>query len=185
MSRLVETRKSKAHHLIDRLICLISTFLIFMTTIESIFSIMKVVKTRLGNTMDDEIYFKHDNNTQSFYNDWAVTRGGTPASIVPSNICITLFIVGRRIGSGLTHHNPTIAILSNLLKSPSTSGSCFTTTSSFPNLRQFSTQSVRMRSSSSVSSSIRSNSMCLLQHIISSSITPKLWTVGIFMCGLT
>ncbi|CBI26236.3 unnamed protein product, partial [Vitis vinifera] len=103
-----------------------------------------------------------------------MSRGGIPTSTVPSSICVTFFIDGLRIGSGWTHHNPTNAILSNLLKSSNTSESCPTSFSSFPEIRQLRTQSMITKSSSSVSSSTRLNSICLLAQIISSSITPKL-----------
>ncbi|RZB51579.1 hypothetical protein D0Y65_048129 [Glycine soja] len=52
--------------------------------------------------------------------------GGTPTSIFPSNICVTTFIDGRRVELGFTHHNQTIAILLNRLKSLSTSRSSTT-----------------------------------------------------------
>jgi len=49
-------QKNQRHiyHLIDRLIRLVLTLPVFTTTIERAFSIMKVVKTRLRNKMDDE-----------------------------------------------------------------------------------------------------------------------------------
>ena len=46
--------KSKFYHLIDRLIHLMLTLLIFTATTERAFSAMKLLKTRLRNRIEDE-----------------------------------------------------------------------------------------------------------------------------------
>ena len=51
---LAETGNSDTYYLIDRLIRLILTFLVFTTTTERAFSTMKIVKTSLRNKMEDE-----------------------------------------------------------------------------------------------------------------------------------
>jgi hypothetical protein len=51
---LIETKKLKRYHLIDRLIRLVLTLPMSTTTTEQAFSTMKVIKTRLYNKMDDE-----------------------------------------------------------------------------------------------------------------------------------
>jgi hypothetical protein len=51
---LIETEKSERYHLIDRLIRLVLTLPVSTTTTERVFSVMKVIKTRLRNKMDDE-----------------------------------------------------------------------------------------------------------------------------------
>ena len=51
---LVETEKSTIYPLIDRLIQLILTLAISTTTNERAFSMMKIVKTRLRNRMEDD-----------------------------------------------------------------------------------------------------------------------------------
>ncbi|KAG2667007.1 hypothetical protein I3760_15G092100 [Carya illinoinensis] len=52
--RLVETEKSKIYYLIDRLIRLILTLPVSTATSERAFSVMKIVKTRLCNKIEDE-----------------------------------------------------------------------------------------------------------------------------------
>ena len=47
--------KSKFYHLIDRLIRLMLTLLVFTGTTERAFSAMKLLKTRLRNRMEDEL----------------------------------------------------------------------------------------------------------------------------------
>ncbi|TYI14885.1 hypothetical protein ES332_A08G151200v1 [Gossypium tomentosum] len=51
---LVETRMSKVYFLVDRLICLLLTIPVSTVTTERTFSVMKIVKTRLHNKMDNE-----------------------------------------------------------------------------------------------------------------------------------
>ena len=51
---LARTGKSRTFYLIDRLICLILTLLVSTTTIKRSFSVMKIIKTRLQNKMEDE-----------------------------------------------------------------------------------------------------------------------------------
>ena len=51
---LVETEKSTIYPLIDRLIRLILTLLVLTTTTERAFSVMKIVKTRFHNRMEDD-----------------------------------------------------------------------------------------------------------------------------------
>jgi hypothetical protein len=51
---LAETGKSDAYYLIDRLIRLILTILVFTTTTKRAFSAMKIVKIRLHNKMENE-----------------------------------------------------------------------------------------------------------------------------------
>jgi hypothetical protein len=46
---LIEAKKSKAYHLINRLIRLVSTLLVFTAIIEQAFLTIKVVKIRLCN----------------------------------------------------------------------------------------------------------------------------------------
>jgi hypothetical protein len=53
---LAETEKSKTYHLINRLIRLILTLSMFTAIIERAFSIMKVVKSKLRNKMNDEFF---------------------------------------------------------------------------------------------------------------------------------
>jgi len=50
---LVETEKSIIYALVSRLIRLILTLLVLTATTERIFSVMKIVKTRLHNWMKD------------------------------------------------------------------------------------------------------------------------------------
>jgi hypothetical protein len=50
---LVETEKSIIYALVSRLIRLILTLLVLTATTERIFSVMKIVKTRLHNWMED------------------------------------------------------------------------------------------------------------------------------------
>ncbi|XP_040994228.1 uncharacterized protein LOC121240754 [Juglans microcarpa x Juglans regia] len=52
--RLVETEKSKAYYLIDRLIRLVLTLPVSTATNEQAFSAMKIVKTRLRNKIENE-----------------------------------------------------------------------------------------------------------------------------------
>jgi hypothetical protein len=52
--RLAETNMSQYYHLIDRLIRLVLTLLVFTATIEQAFSVMKHVKTVLRNKMKEE-----------------------------------------------------------------------------------------------------------------------------------
>ena len=52
MSGLVETEKSTIYPLVDRLIRLILTLPVSITTAERVFSAIKIVKTRLRNRMD-------------------------------------------------------------------------------------------------------------------------------------
>ena len=59
MSRLVEIEKSQVYPLIDRLIHLVLTLPVSITTGERAFLAMKIVKTRLRNKMEDE--FLSDN----------------------------------------------------------------------------------------------------------------------------
>ena len=47
--------KSKFDHLIDRLIRLVLTLLVSIVTIERAFSVMKLLKTRFRNRMEDEL----------------------------------------------------------------------------------------------------------------------------------
>ena len=51
--------KSKFNHLIDRLIRLVLTLPVFTATTERAFSVMKLLKTRLYNRMEDEIGRAH------------------------------------------------------------------------------------------------------------------------------
>ena len=51
---LVKTKKSEIYPLLDRLIHLVLTLPVSTTTIERIFSAMKIVKTRLRSKMEDE-----------------------------------------------------------------------------------------------------------------------------------
>ena len=51
---VVETEKSTIYPLIDRLIRLILTLLVLTTTTERAFSVMKIVKTRFHNRMEDD-----------------------------------------------------------------------------------------------------------------------------------
>ena len=53
MQGLVEIKKSTIYLLIDRLIWLILTLLVSTATTERVFSIMKIVKIRLHNQMDE------------------------------------------------------------------------------------------------------------------------------------
>jgi hypothetical protein len=53
MQGLVEIKKSTIYLLIDRLIWLILTLLVLTATTERVFSIMKIVKIRLYNQMND------------------------------------------------------------------------------------------------------------------------------------
>jgi len=53
MQGLVEIKKSTIYSLIDELIWLILTLLISTATIEQVFSIMKIVKIRLHNQIND------------------------------------------------------------------------------------------------------------------------------------
>ena len=46
--------KSKIYFLIDRFICLVLTLPVSTTTTERAFSVMKLLKTRLRNRMEDE-----------------------------------------------------------------------------------------------------------------------------------
>ena len=50
---LTKTNKSKHYHLIDKLICLVLTLLVFTATTKRIFSTMKHVKTILLNKMEE------------------------------------------------------------------------------------------------------------------------------------
>ena len=59
MSRLVEIEKSQVYPLIDRLIHLVLTLPVSITTGERAFLAMKIVKTRLRNKMKDK--FLSDN----------------------------------------------------------------------------------------------------------------------------
>ncbi|KAJ1256684.1 hypothetical protein BS78_K335400 [Paspalum vaginatum] len=52
--KLVESKRTKDYHLIDRLIGLILTLPVSTATTERAFSAMKLVKTRLRNKMEDE-----------------------------------------------------------------------------------------------------------------------------------
>ncbi|XP_027158313.1 uncharacterized protein LOC113759933 [Coffea eugenioides] len=52
---LVKTRKSVIYHLIDRLIRLVLTLLVSTATAERTFSIMKIIKTKLQNKMEDNL----------------------------------------------------------------------------------------------------------------------------------
>ena len=52
--RLVKTGKTKEYYLIDRLIRLILTLPVSTATSEREFSVMKIVKTRLRNRMEDD-----------------------------------------------------------------------------------------------------------------------------------
>ena len=61
MSRLVEIEKSQVYPLIDRLIHLVLTLPVSITTSERAFSIMKIVKIRLRNKIENE--FLSDNLT--------------------------------------------------------------------------------------------------------------------------
>ena len=54
MSGLKISGKSKIYFLIDRLIRLVLTLLVFTATTERAFSVMKLLKTRLRNKMEDE-----------------------------------------------------------------------------------------------------------------------------------
>jgi hypothetical protein len=56
---LIEEGESDTYYLIDRLIRLVLTLPVSITTIERAFSVMKIVKTRLHNKMEDE--FLRDN----------------------------------------------------------------------------------------------------------------------------
>jgi hypothetical protein len=51
---LTETGKSYTYYLIDRFIRLVLTLPVFIITTERVFSVMKIVKTRLYNKMEDE-----------------------------------------------------------------------------------------------------------------------------------
>jgi hypothetical protein len=51
---LVETEKADTYYLIDRLIRFVLTLTISTITTERAFSVMKIVKTRLHNKMEDE-----------------------------------------------------------------------------------------------------------------------------------
>ena len=51
---LASSGKSKIYHLVDRLIHLVLTLPVSTATIERAFSVMKHVKTRLYNRMEDE-----------------------------------------------------------------------------------------------------------------------------------
>ena len=57
--KLVETEKSQVYPLIDQFICLVLTPPMSTTTSERAFSVMKIVKTRLRNKIEDE--FLSDN----------------------------------------------------------------------------------------------------------------------------
>ena len=57
--KLVETEKSQVYPLIDQFICLVLTLPMSTTTSERPFSVMKIVKTRLRNKIEDE--FLSDN----------------------------------------------------------------------------------------------------------------------------
>ena len=57
--KLVETEKSQVYPLIDQFICLVLTLPMSTTTSEQAFSVMKIVKTRLRNKIEDE--FLSDN----------------------------------------------------------------------------------------------------------------------------
>ena len=48
--------KSKLYHLIDRLIRLVLTLPVSIAIIEQAFSAMKLLKTRLCNRMEDEVW---------------------------------------------------------------------------------------------------------------------------------
>jgi hypothetical protein len=50
---LAKAQKSKTYYFLDRLIRLILTLPVFIATIERAFSVMKIVKTRLRNKMED------------------------------------------------------------------------------------------------------------------------------------
>jgi hypothetical protein len=52
--RLAKTEKLKIYYLIDRLIRFILTLLVSITTTERVFSVMKIVKTRLRNKMEND-----------------------------------------------------------------------------------------------------------------------------------
>lgn len=51
---LAKTRKSSTYYLIDKLFFFILTLPVSITTIERLFSTMKIIKTRLRNKMEDE-----------------------------------------------------------------------------------------------------------------------------------
>jgi len=51
---MTSSRRSKVYHLVDRLIQLILTLLVSMTNTEWAFSVMKLVKTRFHNKMNDD-----------------------------------------------------------------------------------------------------------------------------------
>ena len=57
--KLVETEKSQVYPLIDQFICLVLTLPMSTTTSERAFSVMKIVKTRLRNKIEDK--FLSDN----------------------------------------------------------------------------------------------------------------------------
>jgi hypothetical protein len=53
---LIEARKSDTYYLIDRLICLVLTIPVSTATTEQAFLVMKIIKTKLRNKMEDEFF---------------------------------------------------------------------------------------------------------------------------------
>lgn len=57
---LVETEKSEIYHLIDRLLCLVSTLPVSTAASERSVSAMNIIKNRLRNMVEDEFMTEAD-----------------------------------------------------------------------------------------------------------------------------